>query len=232
MCASYFYHPDAEQLKKFYPHLKFDISLGGIPQSEAVFPFKDSFVLKSRKDELHLTRMRYSLTPMWSKEAKVKWATYNARMNRINEKTKKKELIYEVPTWKGSFGKKNCAVPVHSFFESCHEGLGAGHIVEFTPNTEELLFAAGIFDEWTDKNTGEVLESFAIVTGEPSEFVQSVGHDRLPIFLNSSDAETWVKGFKSGKEAYEFLDRCKIEPSLEFKKSRPLKSRAKTAVPN
>jgi putative SOS response-associated peptidase YedK len=42
---------------------------------------------------------------------------------------------------------------------------------------------AGIWDRWKDDATGEVLESFAIVTVDPSEWMAKY-HDRMGVILS------------------------------------------------
>jgi putative SOS response-associated peptidase YedK len=42
---------------------------------------------------------------------------------------------------------------------------------------------AGLWDEWKDKATGEVLKSCAMLITEPNDFVAEV-HDRMPVSLN------------------------------------------------
>lgn len=45
---------------------------------------------------------------------------------------------------------------------------------------------AGIWDRWKDKETGDVLESFAIVTTDPSERMAKY-HDRMGVILKLKD---------------------------------------------
>ena len=41
---------------------------------------------------------------------------------------------------------------------------------------------AGLWDEWKDKTTGEVLKSCTMLITEPNDFVAEV-HDRMPVVL-------------------------------------------------
>lgn len=140
--------------------------------------------------------MNYSLVPPWSETRKPKFATYNARI----------ETLCEKPTWREPIKSRRCLVGITSFFESCYEGSHAGHIVEFKNPNDELWAVAGLWSEWIDKSTGEVLDSFAIITTEPSPFIRKVGHDRSPVFLNENGFKDWLKpNATSCAEAVTFL---------------------------
>ena len=64
----------------------------------------------------------------------------------------------------------------------------------FSAPGEGLIFAAGIWDEWVNRSTGEVIQSFAIITHEPPPFIADTGHDRCPVFLGESDGAKWLDG--------------------------------------
>ncbi len=181
---------------------------------EKAVPRTTAPVLHLENGKRTLESMQFSLIPKWSKESKVKFATHNARLETIDEK----------PTFKDAFRKHHCIVPMTGFIEALYTGELAGNMVEFHPTQPVLLQAAGIWDEWVDKKTGEVLRSYTIVTHEPIPYVEQMGHDRTPIFLESSDAEAWINS--EGEEASQlksFLLSKKYKPKLTTTVERPMK---------
>ncbi|MER9947689.1 SOS response-associated peptidase family protein [Mesorhizobium sp. M0047] len=56
----------------------------------------------------------------------------------------------------------------------------AGH----RPSTPAAM--AGIWEEYADKFTGELIRTFAIATCEPNELMATI-HDRLPVILAPED---------------------------------------------
>ena len=50
---------------------------------------------------------------------------------------------------------------------------------------------AGLWDEWKNKATGEVLKSCTMLITEPNDFVAEV-HDRMPVVLESKDFASWL----------------------------------------
>lgn len=175
-----------------------------------VTPHRVAPVIVLRDQSLMVTPMKFSLLPRWSKEPKVKFATHNARL----------ESIIEKPTWRDSFKKRHCIVPMTSFIEPIYEGPEAGHMVSFHKPDSNWLMAAGIWDEWTNKESGEVIESFSIITTTPLAFVESTGHDRSPLFLGKKAAEEWLNA-DSGD--VDWLTAKAERPEISLTRFRPMK---------
>ena len=57
----------------------------------------------------------------------------------------------------------------------------------------ELLTAAGLWDEWKDRQTGERLKSCTMIITEPNDFAAEI-HDRMPVFLTSDQFAPWLSG--------------------------------------
>ncbi len=175
---------------------------------ERVVPYRSAPVFA--QDKVHL--MQYSLIPAWSKERKLKFATFNCRLDGASNK----------PTWKKPFLNHHCVVPLNAFVEPVYTGDYAGNMMAFESN--ELLLAAGIFDTWTDRTTGEVIESFAVMTSDPCDFVKGVGHDRQPIFLSKESAKKWLELQAAAPETVEFLMTEALTPQLSVSVDRPMKA--------
>jgi putative SOS response-associated peptidase YedK len=147
-----------------------------------VVPFYNAPVLVEKDHGRVLREMRFHLTPRWAKEPKVKWATYNARLEDVDQKA----------SFKRPFLDNHCVAIINGFVEPIYRGEYAGHMVQFQRTDELWLLAAGIYEEWVNPETGEILESFALLTDPPEDFVAKVGHDRQPIFLAPDDFGTWL----------------------------------------
>jgi putative SOS response-associated peptidase YedK len=55
------------------------------------------------------------------------------------------------------------------------------------------LTAAGLWDEWKNRETGEQLKSFTMIITEPNDFAAEV-HDRMPAFLSQGQFAPWLSG--------------------------------------
>ncbi len=211
MCSQYALKAEAKTLSKTYS-LQVPTDLQTI--DERFLPYKTAPIIVKTNDIYKLTPMNFSLVPSWSKEPKVKFATHNARIETITEK----------PTWKIPFKKQHCLVPMTRFFESVYEGPLAGNIIEFSQPDHSLLFAAGIFDHWTHPTKNEVLFSFAILTSDPTLYIQEHGHDRCPLFLSFADAKVWLDLIDDEKKMPHFLNERKQNPDLCARADRALKA--------
>jgi putative SOS response-associated peptidase YedK len=61
-----------------------------------------------------------------------------------------------------------------------------------------LLTAAGLWDEWKNRETGERLKSCTMIITEPNNFAADI-HDRMAVFLTSEQFAPWL-GEEVGSE--------------------------------
>jgi putative SOS response-associated peptidase YedK len=76
-----------------------------------------------------------------------------------------------------------------------------------------ILTAAGLWDEWKNRETGERLKSCTMIVGQPNEFAADI-HDRMPVFLSEDQFTPWLSG-EAGAEvltpaAKDFLQRWPV----------------------
>lgn len=178
-----------------------------------VLPYTPSLVLLKNEDSLSLKEMSFSLVPSWSKSKKVSFATHNARVETIAEKD----------TWRIPFLTRRCLVPLNSFIEPIYENEFAGNMVKFSEANGNVLFAGGLWDQWMDKQTGELLESFTIITRAPLKYIEEKGHDRSPIFLAEEAFSDWLNPSWKEKQLLELLHAQKDDKEWRAEIDRPLK---------
>ena len=183
------------------------------PIDALIVPHRPAPVMVGSADTRVLREMNFSLIPSWSKTRRPQFATHNARL-RSQDSAGKIVPIFEKPTWKKPFLSKHCIVPMTAFLEPIYSGELAGNMVKFSPDDAHILLAAGIRDEWTDKNSGEIVDSFAILTDDPYPFVELMGHDRSPVFLSPANAQKWLEFPASAQPALEFLLENKVTPKF------------------
>lgn len=205
MCAQFLIKTNAQEIEKL-----FGISPAEEIWDERILPYTLGHVITNKG----IRKMNFSLIPLWLKERKPKFATHNARI----------ETIHEKPTWKKPLETKRCLIPLSTFIEPIYVNEFAGNMVGFTPENSQIVVAAGIYDEWVDKETGEIIESFSIITTAPYKYIEQVGHDRSPVFLDQKSFNEWIapKPVKA-TEAVEFLMQSKIEPNFTAQIDRPMK---------
>jgi putative SOS response-associated peptidase YedK len=131
-------------------------------------------------DRQHIP-MRWGLIPSWwgkpLKERRL--ATFNARAETVAEK----------PMFRSSFKRRRCLIPASGYYEWQNTPEGKQPYY-FTRRDGQVITIAGLWDEWTDKESGKVIKSCTMIITSPNKFVAKV-HDRMPVILESKDFEQW-----------------------------------------
>ncbi len=213
MCASFEISKSWDELSETYNAEVTEY----FPFKNKIYPYSKAPVLIRREQKNLLVPMGFSLVPSWSKEPKVKFASYNARVETLETKA----------TWKKSLSQKRCLVPINFFYEAIYEGEFANSMVAIYQKNEKILTAAGLYDEWLDKETGEILNTFAIVTSAPPSAIEIIGHDRCPIFPKPEFWDEWLEPSK--KDPFQIkvkLQENSLNEEIEFNcfEDRKLKS--------
>ncbi|MBF9252503.1 SOS response-associated peptidase [Pontibacter sp. 172403-2] len=151
-------------------------------------------------DELQF--FSWGLLPHWAKEKNYKHKTINARAETLTEKPAFRQLV----------NSKRCLVPADSFYEWRSSSAGKTPY-RFLLKDEGLFCFAGLWDEWADKETGEVIRSYTLITTEPNELMRPI-HDRMPVLLHPEEEGLWL----SDERADEYLlSLLRPYPSEEMK---------------
>lgn len=150
----------------------------------------------------------------WAKSVKDGKANYNCRG----------ETIMEKPTWKKPFTRaQRCLVPAAAFYET---DRATKKRYRFTVKNEPEIFYAGIFNHWTDKTTGEIFKTFAIITWEANELVREVW-ERMPVILSKDAQQIWMNTESSVEECVSLLGSYPVH-LMESEEAPPLQRRKKS----
>lgn len=131
--------------------------------------------------------LRWGLIPSWTRTLTdanvIKFKTFNARSESIETK----------PSFSSSFKTKRCIIPVTGFFEWQHVGKEKIPWYIFHKENEIMSFA-GLYDEWTENNTGEVFNTFTIITTSANEMMAEIHNSamRMPAILDKKSESLWI----------------------------------------
>ncbi|MBS2019098.1 MAG: SOS response-associated peptidase [Deltaproteobacteria bacterium] len=131
---------------------------------------------------MELVTYRWGLVPWWSKDKKIANRTINARY----------ETVTTSPAFRDAWKARRCLVVIDGFYEWEKSGAPKAkrpHHIRYDDRRPFTL--AGIWDRWTNKESGEVLESCSIVTTEAHGGIVAL-HDRMPLVLDGSDRDRWL----------------------------------------
>lgn len=126
----------------------------------------------------------WGLIPSWSKSKDIRRFTLNAKLETLAEK----------PSYRDA---KRCLVITNGFYEwQWHDGgkHKQKHLIGIAD--QELFAFAGLYDEWIDRTTGEVVNSFSIVTTAAQGIMQEIHNSkqRMPLTLTPNTEASWLAG--------------------------------------
>lgn len=131
----------------------------------------------------------WELIPFWYRNAnevkagRKKYTTLNA----------KGEGLLTSRIYGEAARKRRCLVLSSGFYEWRHF---AGNTYPYFIKVKDrnLFYMAGVWQTWTDKETGEMIDSFALVTTEANELMAEVHNTkkRMPTILTDEWAQAWL----------------------------------------
>ncbi|MFT4660411.1 MAG: putative SOS response-associated peptidase YedK [Patiriisocius sp.] len=133
----------------------------------------------------------WGLIPHWTKgkeQAKKFWNnTLNARG----------ETIFEKPSFRDSARSKRCIVFLDGFYEHHHYKEGK-YPFFISRKDKDPIALAGLWSEWVDKDTGEIILTFTIVTTEANTMLAKIHNNpklagpRMPVIIEDGEEEMWM----------------------------------------
>ena len=136
----------------------------------------------------------FGLTPHWSMKPMY---LFNARAegdrNQENDSNYRgaKQIILK-PAFRKSIRHKRCLVIADAFIEgTTQEGLSKPYVV-FLRNKQLPFAFAGIYDDWENPQTGQIIRGYSIITTVANEFMKKIPHNRCPVILKPADEDKWL----------------------------------------
>ncbi|MEC4050083.1 SOS response-associated peptidase [Flavobacterium sp. SUN046] len=156
-------------------------------QSEYIvgFEYLNVPVILDSTPQIITTNYHWGLVPSWSKDLDFRKNTLNARIETVDEKPSFKNVT-----------QNRCLVIASSFFEwRWLDEKGKQKEKYQIHNSDKESFAfGGVYTSWNDKRTGEIYNSFSIVTTEADQQMKYIHNHkgRMPIMLNVGDESDWL----------------------------------------
>ena len=164
-------------------------------------------VLDADADELRARAMRWGLVPFWAKDTRVGFKMINARSETVATKA----------AYKQPFQHTRCLVPATGFYEweQTGERTRSAKVPHHYSHVDgSPCVMAGLWTTWVDKATGEVLDSYTVVTREANDVVGPV-HDRMPVLLGSGADMAWLDPGASLEQLTELMHADSAPPLID-----------------
>ncbi|QED37352.1 SOS response-associated peptidase [Antarcticibacterium arcticum] len=129
----------------------------------------------------------WGLIPFWAKEDSIKKNTLNARIETVTDK----------PAFRNSV-ENRCLVLANGYYEWQWLDEKGKQKQKFfiTPRDQEIFAFAGIYSSWKNPDTGELINSYSIITTEANELMSEIHNNkkRMPVVLRQEDRNHWLSG--------------------------------------
>jgi putative SOS response-associated peptidase YedK len=124
--------------------------------------------------------LKWGLIPSWAKDDSFAARLINARAETLADK----------PSFRNAYRKRRCLIPASGFYE--WETTPDGKQPHYFYLKEKDIFGfGGLWEEWLDKETGELIGSCTIITTEANAVLEPI-HERMPVILERENYRTWL----------------------------------------
>ncbi len=150
--------------------------------------------------------VRWGLIPSWVRNLEaaneIRYKTFNARAESVDSK----------PSFSKAFKTKRCIIPVAGFFEWQHAGEKKIPWYIYLADND-IMSLAGIYDNWVETTTGEMLTTFSVITTDANDLMAEIHNSkkRMPVILDRKSEKDWISLSTSDEDALSLLKPCPPE---------------------
>ena len=188
MCFTTALQKTASELdKRFQRRLDSELQASYQPQQSIVgFTFPNTPVIVNSSPQL-ITSASWGLLPVWAKDESF-------RKNLLNAKI---ETLETLPSFKQSV-QNRCLVIADAFYEWKWLDPKGKNKQKYKIGVEgnDAFAMAGIYSVWQNKQSGQVVCTYSIITTEANELMSEIHNTkkRMPIVLTKDNEEEWLAG--------------------------------------
>lgn len=174
----------------------------------AISGFAHPHLLVFTNDEPYTPQvMQWGLIPSWAKDISVAGTIMNQTLNA------RAETMFEKPSFKQSALKKRCLVYLDAFYEHHHFNKKV-YPFHIAMKDGSPMVMAGLWDEWLDKETGEMIRTVSIVTTKAIGIMEKIHNNpkltegRVPVILLKSNQNEWLKKIHGEHDITSLMNLC------------------------
>ncbi|NNF39997.1 MAG: SOS response-associated peptidase [Woeseiaceae bacterium] len=132
--------------------------------------------------ERELAMLRWGLVPSWARDKAIGNRMINARAETVAEK----------PSFRSAFRHRRCVVLADGFYEWRRQNETKTPFYISLSSAAPFALAA-LWENWQDKESGDALQTTALITAPANDFMQPL-HHRMPVILQAEAAGEWLAG--------------------------------------
>jgi putative SOS response-associated peptidase YedK len=171
MCGRFAQKKPAADLERHYN----TVNTVEYSASYNIAPSQPIVSIVQHADSREMALMKWGLVPYWAKDPAIGNRMINARAETVDEK----------PSFRTSFKRKRCIVPMSGFYEWHTETRQPYY---FSPKESDFSIA-GLWDRWQSPD-GELL-SGTLITTSANALMKPI-HHRMPVILDAEAVNLWL----------------------------------------
>jgi putative SOS response-associated peptidase YedK len=178
MCGRFTLHTPEAGIRETFRLDSSSVPARALAPRYNIAPSQDIAIIRNTGDGRELLMARWGLVPGWSREAKTRYSTINARIETLADK----------PTYRMPFKRQRCLIPADGFYEWQHRDTAK--IPHHIRMQDSRLFAfAGLWDHW--RGEAGSFDSCTIIV-MPANTVMRPVHERMPAIIAPADYDRWL----------------------------------------
>ena len=133
----------------------------------------------------------WGLVPFWVKNEEQKNKLWNGTLNARGE------TLFDKASFKNSAKNKRCLLQIDGFYEH-HHYKGKTYPFYIYRKDKQALTLAGLWDNWLNRDTDEIMKTFTIVTTKGNDLLTKIHNNpklkepRMPFLLSDDLANDWL----------------------------------------
>lgn len=136
--------------------------------------------IRTVEDIREYANLKWGLIPSWSRDDSFAAKLINARAETLAEK----------PSFRDAYKKRRCLIPASGFYEWERTADGKQPHYFYLKDKEVFGFG-GLWEEWKDRDSGELVETCTIITTEANAVLRPI-HERMPVIIGENNYEKWL----------------------------------------
>ena len=157
-----------------------DLSETRITPRFNIAPTQLDLHLRTEAGARRLVASRWGLIPSWAADRRIATRTFNARA----------ETLAERPAFRTLIARHRCIIPASGFYEWQTTPSGKQPLYIHRADGAPLALA-GLWTEWRDPASGEVVTSHTVITCAANHFMAAI-HQRMPVLLDGDALAAWL----------------------------------------
>jgi len=127
-------------------------------------------------------------------------------LQQYNTLNAKAENLFDSRLFSQAIQKQRCLVLCSGFFEWRHKNPGKSNSEKYpfyvSLKDDGMFVFGGIWEKFTDRNTGEIIKTYAIITTPANDLMELVHNTkkRMPLIIEPEKAIKWLEPYLSDDE--------------------------------